>query len=68
MSDLLADNECRVCYHVHPHAGRCGQLTHDPGPNDTDVTSICECREYVDLEAEGRIVVAAYGPRSHEVS
>ncbi len=60
MSDLLPDDMCRVCYHVHPYVGRCGQLAHDPGPNDTDVTSICECSEYVDFVAQSKIVVTSH--------
>jgi hypothetical protein len=52
---LLADDQCRVCYHG-PHAIPCTDIAHDPGP-DGDVASVCGCTEYVDLEAQGRIIV-----------
>jgi hypothetical protein len=52
---LLADDECRACFHVHPY-GRCIQLTEDPSPNGP-VWSICQCNIYIDLEAESRIIV-----------
>lgn len=54
---LINDDVCRLCYHVHDYVGRCGQVSHDPGPNDTDVTSICICEQYVDLKAQSKIVV-----------
>ena len=55
---LLADDICRVCFHVHPYAGRCGQREETPSPTSIDY-GVCDCREYVDLEAESRIVVEA---------
>jgi len=52
---LLSDDECRVCFHVHPD-GPCTSDEHAPGP-DGEVVTPCLCDEYVDLEAEARIVV-----------
>lgn len=55
---LLKDDECRNCFHVHPDDPVCVDIAHDPGPDGGDIASVCGCREYVDLEAERRIVVA----------
>jgi len=53
--NLLADDQCRNCYHAHPK-GTCIQTAEDPGP-DGPVYSLCGCMEYVDLEAQSHIVV-----------
>ena len=60
---LLADDQCRVCFHG-PHAGvPCADIEHTPGPpNDengvpNDYATLCGCMEYVDLEAESKIIV-----------
>ena len=53
---LLLDDECRVCFHVHPDEHPCTQIAHDPGPRG-DIASVCGCPVYVDLEAESRIIV-----------
>jgi len=65
---LLLDDECRVCFHVHPGVIPCMDIAHDPGPDDTDIESVCGCDVYVDLEAESRIVVHVHDwqPLIHE--
>lgn len=52
---LLADDDCRLCFHSHPD-GTCHAMAVDPTP-DGPVYSPCGCIVYVDLEAESRIVV-----------
>lgn len=60
---LLDDDQCRVCFHG-PHPGLpCVDISHDPGPPDEDgtvpdIATVCGCLEYVDLEAESRIIVS----------
>jgi hypothetical protein len=63
MTSLLDDDQCRVCFHTHPYPGPCNQDEHDPGPDGTCIISVCVCEEYVDLEAESRIVVKLDDPR-----
>lgn len=58
---LLNDDQCRNCYHVHPGTV-CYGTAEDPGP-DGPVYSVCGCKDYVDLEAESRIVVRPYKAR-----
>jgi hypothetical protein len=55
---LLTDDQCRNCYHG-PHGVPCTDISEDPGPGPDwlPVKSVCGCRDYVDLEAESRIVV-----------
>jgi len=57
---LLADDECRLCFHG-PHGIPCTDIAHDPGPDDTDIESVCGCDKYVDLEAQSRIIVCRDG-------
>lgn len=52
---LIEDDDCRVCYHKHPD-GPCQENDLLPGP-DGEETVPCMCDDYVDLEAESRIVV-----------
>jgi len=57
---LLDDDQCRLCYHTHKRTtrnGMCAEICEDPGPDDEPVLSVCGCDEYVDLEAQSRIVV-----------
>ena len=51
---LLADDVCRVCFHdAHPD-----QICQEVDPVDINPQRhTCGCKEYVDLEAESRIVV-----------
>jgi hypothetical protein len=51
---LLEDDVCRVCFHG-PHAGKpCIEV--DP-PDINPYKYRCGCTEYVDLDAESRIIV-----------
>lgn len=52
---LLADDECRVCFHAHPY-GTCEATQCDP-IEDGFVCSRCGCTEYVDLAKEATIIV-----------
>ena len=51
---LLPDDVCRVCFHgPHPDQ-KCQEV--DP-PDINPYGYVCGCDEYVDLEAESRIIV-----------
>lgn len=59
---LLADDVCRVCYHG-PHPDRpCVDIEETPTEDGEVEKSVCGCPEYVDLEAESRIVVKVEPP------
>jgi hypothetical protein len=65
-SGLLPDDLCRVCFHG-PHGIPCTDIDHSPGPIDAagvvhDIRSVCGCEEYVNLEAQSRIVVTLVDP------
>ena len=50
---LLADAQCRACYHIHPD-GPCTAMD----PIDINpYRHTCLCNEYVDLEAQSKIIV-----------
>lgn len=56
MNSLLLDNQCRVCYHVHDY-GTCTERDEFAEYMTGEPYIACGCEEYVDLDAESRIII-----------